>query len=344
MENKIESGVFNISWAALFKISFTILIFYFIYSIRDLFLAFLFALILSILFDPVIDFLQKHKIPRVLGVILVYISVFGVIAMSVYYIAPILVSEISEFVQLFPFYFEKISPSFKILGIMAFENIDTFSKTLEIALTEMSSSILNSLFSIFGGLTSTLFIISIAIFLSLEEKSVLKALKLIFPRKYEDHLTDLWQKSEKKVSGWFLSRIMASIFVGIASILLFYYFNVEYPVSLGLLTGLSNFIPIIGPLIMGLLVFFLIAIDSIYRAIFVLIGIALIQQIENNIITPYLSKKLFNLPPVIVLLSLVIGAKVAGLLGIILFLPLAAIIFEFTKDFLKAQKQVSDNL
>jgi len=87
-----------------------------------------------------------------------------------------------------------------------------------------------------------------------------------------------------------------------------------------------------------------VAIDSIYRAIFILIGVALIQQIENNIITPYLSKKLFNLPPVIVLLSLVVGAKVAGLLGIILFLPLTAIIFEFTKDFLKAQKEATDNL
>jgi len=216
MENQIEKSAFNISWATLFKISFTILIFYFVYSIRDLFLAFVFALILSILFDPVIDFLEKFKIPRVLGVILVYISVFGFIAITIYYMAPILISEMNEFVQLFPYYFEKISPSFKILGIMAFENIDTFSRTLEIALTEMSSSILNSLFSIFGGLTSTLFIVSIAIFLSLDEKSVLRALKLIFPRKYEDYLTDLWQKSEKKVSGWFLSRIIASAFVGAA--------------------------------------------------------------------------------------------------------------------------------
>ncbi|MDP2821050.1 MAG: AI-2E family transporter [bacterium] len=339
MSEQNPKKAFEISWSALFKIAVAVLIFYFVYFIRDILLSFVFALIISILFDPIIDFLQKYKIPRILGVILVYVSVFGILAVAIYFLAPILINETDQFVQLFPYYFEKVSPSLKLLGVKAFENIDTFSKTLGSALSEMSASVLNSLFSIFGGITSTILIISIAIFLSLEEKSVLAALKFIFPKKYEDYITSLWQRSEQKVSGWFLSRIIASIFVGVASILLFYYFNVKYPVSLGLLAGLSNFIPIIGPLATGLLVFFLVAIDNIYRAVFILIGVALIQQIENTIITPYLSKRFFDLSAVIVLISLVVGAKIAGFLGVILCLPLAAIIFEFSKDFLEMRKK-----
>lgn len=339
MINENSSKTLEVSWASLLKISVAILIFYTLYYVRDILLYFIFALIISILFDPIIDFLQRLRIPRVLGTILVYVSIFGFLAMLMYYIAPILITEINQFVQLFPYYFEKISPPFKILGVKAFENIEIFSKTLENTLLRVSDNILSSLFAIFGGIFSTLLIISIAIFLSLEEKSVLRALQLIFPEKYEEFLTGLWLKCEKKVSGWFLSRLIASAFVGAASIVLFYYFNVKYPFSLGILAGLFNFIPIIGPLITAVLIFFLIAIDSILRAIFVVIGFALIQQIENTILTPYLSKKLFDLPPVIVLLSLAFGAKLAGFLGVILGLPLTAIIYEFTKDFFKAKKE-----
>jgi predicted PurR-regulated permease PerM len=339
MNGTINNKTLDVSWGTLLKISLVVLFFYVLYLVRDILLAFVFALIISILFDPIIDFLQRFKIPRVLAVILVYVVIFGFLAMLIYYLAPILIHEINQFAQLFPYYFEKISPPLKVLGLKAFENIEVFSKTLENTLSAVSSNIFASLFAVFGGIFSTLFIISIAIFLSLEEKGVLRALQLIFPSRYEDFLLSVWQKCEKKVSGWFLSRIIASSFVAVASIILFYYFNVKYPFSLGIISGLLNFIPIIGPMIAASLVFFLVAIDSILRAIFVIIGLALIQQIENNILTPFLSKKLFDLPPVIVLISLALGMKLAGFLGAILGLPLAAIIYEFVKDFLEAEKR-----
>jgi len=339
MNESINGKSLDISWSALLKVSVVVLIFYALYLLRDVLLDLVFALIISILLDPIIDFLQRLKIPRVLAVILVYVAIFSFLAMLIYYLAPILIQEVNQFTQLFPYYFEKISPPLKFLGFKAFENIEVFSKTLENTLSAVSSNMFSSLFAIFGGIFSTLFVISVAIFLSLEEKGVLRALQLIFPAKYEDFLLNLWQKCEQKVSGWFLTRIVASAFVAIASILLFYYFNVKYPFSLGIISGILDFVPIIGPMVAALLAFFLVAIDSILRAIFVLIGFALIQEIENNIVTPFISKKLFDLPPVVVLISLALGMKLAGFLGAILGLPLTAIIYEFVKDFLEAQKK-----
>ena len=100
-----------------------------------------------------------------------------------------------------------------------------------------------------------------------------------------------------------------------------------------------DFIPVLGPIFAAVIAFVFIALDSWLKAIFVSIAFVLIQQIEGNILSPILTRKFVGLPPVLVLVSLAIGAKLLGILGAILAIPLAGIIFEFLKDFLKRKKE-----
>ncbi len=331
--------ILDISWGTILKISVAILSFYILYQIRDILVWFIFALIICLLFNPVINFLRKLKIPRVLAVIFVYVGVFGFLTLLIYLIVPIFVSEIQQFSKILPQYFEKISPPLKGLGIQAFENIETFVNTLGGALNRIASNIFNVLLIIFGGIFKTIFILAIAIFLSLDEKIIEKSLNLLFPKKYEDYALSLWRKCQKKVSGWFLTRILTCLFVGIATYVALLLFNVGYPASLGLLAGTLNFIPYLGPIITAVLLLAIISLENVYKAIFVFIVFILIQQIENNILTPVLTKKFIGLSPVLVLMSLAIGGTLWGFLGAILAVPLAGILFEFLKDFLKKKKE-----
>ena len=116
-------------------------------------------------------------------------------------------------------------------------------------------------------------------------------------------------------------------------------FNVPYPMSLGLLSGDLNFIPIVGPLLTGILIGNVVALDSVLKAGFVILSLILIQQIENNILTPLLTTRFIGLPPALVLIALAIGGQLWGVMGAILAIPLAGIIFEFLKDFLKKRKE-----
>jgi len=203
----------------------------------------------------------------------------------------------------------------------------------------MAASFLGAVAAIFGGIFSTLYVVTIAIFISLEEKGVEKSLSLLFPKKYEVYALNLWERCQKRVSGWFLSRILASIFVGVVSYIAFLILNVKYPLTLGLLAGILNFIPIIGPLITGIFIFIIISLSSALKAIFAVIAFTLIQQIENNILTPLLTKRFVELSPVLVLISLVVGGKLLGILGAILAIPLAGILSEFIKDFLAKRRE-----
>ncbi len=331
--------ILDISWGTIFKIALASFLFYLIYLVRDILVWFFFALIISVLFNPAIIFLKKIKIPRILAVILVYVAVFGILGLLIYWISPVFISEIQQFSQLFPQYFEKIAPSLRGLGIEAFENMESFTKTLGIMLQKASSNILNAVSIIFGGISSTLFILTIALFLSFEEKGVEKVIGILSPKKYESYVLFLWGKSQSKVSGWFGSRLLICLFVGVVVFITLYLFNAKYALSLALLAGILDFIPILGPTIAGAIIFIFVALDSWFKAIFVLIVFLLSQQIESSIIAPILTRKFVGLPPVLVLISLAIGGKLLGILGAILAIPLAGIMFEFLKDFLKKKKE-----
>ena len=331
--------ILDVSWRTIAKISIAALVLYVIFSVKDILVWFIFALVISILFNPVIDFLQRRKIPRVLGVILVYVGFFGIFSLLIYLVVPLFFSEIQNFIEALPQYFEKISPPLKGLGFEAFEGIESvfmaFGKTLEV----MSSNIFNGLFIFFGGVFTALFVIATALFLSLEEKVIEKTLMLLFPKKYEAYALNLWERCQKKVGGWFGARILACLFVGVCSYVTFLLFNVSYPFTLGLFAGVFNFVPYIGPFITAVVLFFIIFPTEMLKGVFVLIAFLLIQQIEGNILSPILMKKIVGLPPSLVLIALVVGGKLWGVLGAILIIPLFGILFEFIKEILKKRKE-----
>ena len=330
--------ILDISWRTILKISVAVAIFYILYSVRDILIWFVFALTISILFNPAINFLQKRRIPRTIAVVLVYLGTFGMLSFLIYLVVPLFTSEIQMFLESFPEYFEKISPPLKGLGFQAFENIESFLKATGTTLEGMADSIFSALFAIFGGVFTTLFVIITAIFLSLEGKSVEKGLLLLFPKKYEVQVLDVWGRCQKKVAGWFGARLIACLFVGVLSYVLLMLTNVKYPFTLAMFAGVFNFIPYVGPLLTGIIFFLIIFPADMFKGIFVLIVFTIIQQLENSILTPMLMKKFVGLPPALVLLSLVVGGSLWGLLGAVLAIPLFGILFEFLREFLQRRR------
>lgn len=333
-----ESRVLDVSLSSIIKIALAGLFFYMLFLIRDLLIWITFALIISILFNPAIEFLKRF-IPRVAAVILVYFTVFGIIGAMFYLIAPLFFIEIQQFSQDFPLYFEKISPPLRSLGITAFESLDVFTKTLEDNLAKVSSNIFIAVGAIFGGLFSTVTIFAIALFLSLEEKGAERMLRVLTPKRYEAVVLNLWARSQKKVSGWFGARILASSFVGVMTFVTCYVLGIDYAVSFSLFAGVFNFIPFVGPLLAAAVTGVIVAADSWLKAAFFLAASLLIQQIEGNILSPVLTKKLVGLPPALVLIAVIAGAQLWGLMGALLAIPIAGIFFEFLRDFLKKKKE-----
>jgi len=332
--------VLDISWASIVKIAVATFIVYLVFVLKDILVWVLFGVIISILFAPAIDFFQQRRIPRVVSTITVYFILFGVLAYTIFLTTDIFVNELLEFSRRLPQYFdEQISPSLQGLGIAAFEDFQTFIQVVGESATGNTSNVAKALFSIFGGIFSTIFVISVAMFLSIEEKPIERILSLLFPKRYEAIALDIWARSQQQVSRWFLSRVLSSIFIAITTYIALILFNVDYPFSLSVISGILNFIPIIGPLLTAIVVGIIIVLESPIRALFVILALTLIQQIEGNILTPILTKKFTGLSPTLVLIALAIGGQFWGVMGAILAIPLAGIMFEFLRDFLKRRKE-----
>lgn len=338
MSNKNYS--LDITWSTIFRIAVAAVILYFLFLIKDLLIWFLFAVIISVLFEPAIKYLTNKKVPRTIAVLGIYLGTFGALSLVIYFTVPLFLSEIQNFSQFFSHYFERISGPLTGLGFEAFQNFESFFEITQTTLRQSASTVFSGLIAIFGGLSSTAFTLSLALFLSLEENAVENTLRVVFPKEYEDFITRLWARCRKRVTDWFGVRVLASLFVGIITYGVLLLFNVKYPFSLALLAGVLEFIPVLGPLVTGGLAFMMIALDSMVKALFVLAFFGLIQQIEAHVLTPLLSKRMIGLPPVLILMALAIGGTLWGLLGAILAIPLLGILFEFVRDLLKKRKKM----
>lgn len=336
----IASKVLDISWATIIKIIVALGGLYFLYLVRDMLIWFIFALIISILFNPSINFLRRWKIPRVLGTILVYLSLFVLIGGFVFLVSTSLSHELSNFVANANTYFSEITGLFKSLGIEALKDVDKFTDTARAVIEPASRGIFTAIGSIFGGIASALSVFAIAFFLSLEEEALAKAIALATPRKYKAKVLQVWTRTQKKIASWFGLRIICSLFIGAVTTVTCYVLDVDYGVVFGLLAGLSNFVVMIGPLVAGLLIFiFITATVGVAKAIIFVVVYFIAQEIEAYVIMPVLSKKLLRLSPTLVLISLMVGAKLWGVLGAILAIPMVGMFAEFIRGFLEQKNE-----
>ena len=345
---KAES-VFEVSWASILRLLLGVFLAYVVYLVRDIIIWFVFALIISVLFNYVIDLLQKKRIPRLLSAVVLYLGFCFLFGFFLYQTAPLLLDEIQDFIKQFPQYVKKIAPILKQFGVSidlrAASKPDAFVQTIEAALTKASGSVGNALFVLFGGVASTLLVFTMAFFMSVEGKIVERFIVTFSSAGKNEALLKLWLRAKKKISAWFITRIIGVVFVWLSCYLVLALLNVKYAFILSTVAGVFDLVPIVGPAIACIAIMSVTYLNSPMQALIVGIIFIVIQQLENHVLFPFLFKKLAGLSPVLVLVSLAIGAELWGVAGAILAIPLAGVVYEVIKEYLikvKHRQTLSD--
>lgn len=334
-----KEKIIDISWETIFKVALIVVLFYFLFLIKEILVGVIFAIVIAVLFNPSIDFLQKKRVPRVLSATFIYLLFFGMFSLLIFLIGPMFIHELNNFVKFLPEYFAKLSPSLMQLGFQPIKNIQDLILIFGSNAESSSSTVLSALFAFFGGVFTTMFILSTAFFFSIEGKVMERALILLLPKRFESTALSVWARCQKRVSAWFVSRLLSCLFVGILSYIAFLILKIDYPFLLAAFSAVFNFIPYIGPVITGAVLFVLLLPISLAKTIFALSAFVLIQKIEEGIVAPIIMKKMIGLPSSLVIISLVIGGELWGLMGAILVIPLAGILYEFTREFLLKKKE-----
>ncbi len=329
----------DIAWSAVFKFFFVLIFLYFAFLLKDVLIWTVLALVLSILFNPLIDLLEKKKFPRPAAGFFVYFGSLLIIFALAYFLAPPIILEMQSFYSNFSVYLEGLPQTISSLGF-EFKNIASFVLTLKDSLVQVSSNIFGLISSLFGSIFAGTTIFALALFFSIEKEDILKLLKTISPKDWEENILKLWERSQNKVSNWFGSRILCSIGVALLTFLTCCLLNIRFTFSLSLLAGALNILPFLGPIVSGVVLVLVAFLDSWVKAFWAAIICFIIQQIDNNIFTPLFTKKMVGIPNFLILLSILIGGRLLGIVGAILAIPLVGTFYETIKSYFSSKKNL----
>ena len=176
----------------------------------------------------------------------------------------------------------------------------------------------------------------------MQEGGVEKFLKIITPIKNEAYIIDLWKRSQKKIGYWMQGQLLLGIVVGVLVYLGLVILGVQNALILAVLAGVLEIIPLFGPVIAAIpAILFGYMGGGLTTATLVLGLFIIIQQFENHLIYPLVVKKVIGISPIIVILCLIIGAKLAGFLGILLSVPITSALMEYIGDVQKDKNNQS---
>jgi|SRR3989344_9576855 len=314
-----------------------------VYMVRDIITVLIFAIIIASALEPILGYAQSKKIPRLLSLIVIYLLFFIFFAALIYILLPLVLDQLRDLSQNYSTYFGKIE---EVIGTVTF--LPGLSGNIHELLSQLTeqipsfTSLISYISAIFGGILSFVVVLVVSFYLSISRNALDNFLRAILPPQFEVYAHSLWVRAQYKMGRWLQAQILLSFIMALVVGLGLWILGVKYAFLIAVAVGMLEVVPLVGPIIAGGLATLLALSQSAVLGLWVLVFFIAIQQLENHILVPFLIKKLVGLNPVAVILAILVGAKLGGILGILLAVPIAAVIDEFFDDLAK-RKSISSH-
>jgi len=343
--NDSKNITINISAGTILKTVLIILLFWAIFLFRDLVLVLLTAVVIASAVEPAVLWFRKHSVPRLPAVLLVYLLILLLFLGLFYSFAPPLFKEVSGFINNLPAFVDSIDVwnpiNGKDLGILnpAVQDISNsisvkdFISQFQKIVGNATEGFWKTVSTVFGGVLSFFLIIILSFYLAVQENGIDNFLRVVTPAKHQEYIVSLWKRSQRKIGLWMQGQLVLALIIGILSYLGLAILDIRYAFLLAVLAGLFELIPLFGPILAAVPAVFIAFSQSGLTTGLIVVGLyIIIQQFENHLIFPLVVKKVTGLPAIFVIISLIVGAKLAGFLGLILAVPIATALMEFLND------------
>lgn len=318
----------NITALTVVKIILLFILFYFLFIIRDVLVVLFISLVLASAFDPWVDWMQNKKIPRGIGIVIIYLGVFLLFGGAIALIIPPIIDQIKELSSTFPALLSKAMSTFSALrdysvqhGLI--DNVKEYLGSMTSNLGTAAGGVYSTVTSFFDAIFSFFLILVITFYMVVAENAMKKLVVSLAPTQYQVYIMQLINRMQKKVGLWLRGQIILSFTIFLLTYIGLLILRVKYALVLALIAGLMECIPYIGPTISAIPAIFLSFFQAPILAAFVAVLYYIVQLVENNIVVPKLMQKVVGLNPIVSIAVLLIGFKVAGIVGAILSIPVA---------------------
>lgn len=313
-----------------------------LWYLRDVVLVVFVAIVIATAIEPGVRALMARRFPRTIAVLTIYTGLFLVFFGVFYSFLPSVLSDFTMLVSSIPRYLDAITSSeaftsyAQILGmpqtgISAADIMGSVRSTLDPA--GNFANPLSAISQIFGGLFSLILIIVFSFYFAMVETGVDDFLRVVTPKAHQPYVLGLWRRAQEKIGLWMQGQLLLAVIIGVIIFLGLTIFGVKHALLLAVIAALFEIIPVFGPTLAAIPAVAIALADGGAGLVAATIALYVIaQQFENHLIYPLVVTRVVGVPPLLVILALICGAELAGFLGIILSVPIAATIQELARD------------
>lgn len=319
-----------------------------------LFAPILIAGFLYYLLNPLVNLLVKMGVKRLIAIALIFLLLIGIIVLIFMSVIPNLVEQLISLAKNIPSFVDNIQhwlqdaannatrfPLFRELDVDKYiSNLDVSAGTI---IQQTLTGVTNSLASIIGKITTVVLLLItvpfILFYMLKDGEKLVPNIERIFPEKQRDNIKGLLEQLNKTLSDYISGQAIECLFVGTFTFLGYLLIGVDYAFLFGVIAGLTNLIPYLGPylgLAPALIYTFF---NSPTRALLCIVVVLIVQQVDGNVIYPNVIGKSLNIHPLTIILILLVAGNLAGILGVFLGVPVYAILRTLVVFVVKIVKQ-----
>lgn len=319
-----------------------------LWYLRDLVLILLTAIVIASAMEPAVHGLMRRKVPRLAAVVFMYLFVAAIFFGIIFFFVPPVLEDAAAFFATLPQTISEIDvtqvTNFLPENIASSLSISELLREISGSLGGASGSAFTTLSAFFGGIASFVLIVVFSFYFSVQETGVDDFLRVVTPAREQNYVLHLWKRSQDKIGKWMQGQLVLGVIVGVLVYLGLMILGVPYALLLAVLAGVFELIPVFGPVLSAIPA---IAVAVTHGGVpegFLVLGLYLVvQQFEAHLIYPVVVKKVVGVPPLLVILSLIVGYQIAGFLGVLLSVPIAGAIQEFVSDIDRAKTRALAN-
>lgn len=286
-----------------------------------------------------------QKIKRPISLVTTFIMIIALIALILGLIIPQLKNTVELFTENFDSYKTESVELLEKVGIKQ-ENINELNKNLENLKDEVTNYVnenkneimqttVGVATSVFGTITSIVLGIVFAIYILLKKEDLTRQFKKLtkayLPEKKQKTLEEISSLSNKTFGNFVSGQCMEALIIGILCFIGMLILQIPYAATISVLVGFTALIPVFGAFIGTAVGAFLILMVDPGKALIFIIFIIILQQLEGNLIYPKVVGNSVGLPGIWVMVAVTVGASIAGILGMLLSVPICSILYSIVR-------------
>lgn len=298
-----------------------------VWFIKDVIFLLFISFILMSAFRPVVDRLAQWRIPRVLGILLLYASIIGIFSVGIAGIIPSLTAQSTRLIVELPGVVDRMLP---------YWDIDVAAITRQVA--PISENVLRVTLGIFSNFIAIITVMAFTFYFLMERRYTENFLRDMVGSAAATRIMDVIRAIEKRLGAWVGGQLLLMLVIGILVYIGLTFLRVEFAIPLAILAGLLEIVPLIGPIISAVPAILVAFAGSPLLALSVVALYVIVQQLENNFLVPMVMRRSVGLSPIVTILALMIGGRLAGVTGAVLAIP-AVLVIQTVMSALISQQQ-----